>query len=75
MPESLCQNRDGGPAPPLRPVTTTGLDGEIESEECLPSIPIDSDYQHLLTFQWEEHTYMFKSLLFGLLSAPRVFKN
>ena len=39
VPEPLCENRalqDGGSPPAPRPATSTGLDGEVEPEECLP---------------------------------------
>ena len=42
VPESLCKNRalqDGGPSPAPRPVTSTGLDGEVGPEGCLPPGP------------------------------------
>ena len=45
---------------------------KLDLKDAYLQIPIHSDYQHLLTFQWEGHTYMFKSLPFGLSSAPRV---
>jgi len=36
-------------------------------------IPIHPNYQHLLTFQWKEKTYMFQCLPFDLSAASRVF--
>ena len=42
VPESLCENRtlqDGGSSPAPRPATSTGLDGEVGPEGCLPPGP------------------------------------
>ena len=46
---------------------------KMDLKDAYHQIPIHSDHQHLLTFQWEEKTYMFQCLPFGLSVAPRVF--
>ena len=42
VPEPVCENRalqDGGSSPAPRPASSTGLDGEVRPEGCLPSGP------------------------------------
>ena len=46
---------------------------KMDLKDAYLQIPIHPDHQHLLTFQWEEKTYMFQCLPFGLSAAPRVF--
>ena len=46
---------------------------KMDLKDAYLQIPIHPDHQHLLTFQWEEKTYMFQGLPFGLSAAPRVF--
>jgi len=46
---------------------------KMDLKDAYLQVPIHSDHQHLLSFQWEGKTYMFKCLPFGLSSAPRVF--
>ena len=46
---------------------------KMNLKDAYLQIPIHPDHQHLLTFQWEEKTYMFQCLPVGLSVAPRVF--
>ena len=46
---------------------------KLDLKDAYLQVPIHPDHQHLLTFQWEGKSYMFKCLPFGLSSAPRVF--
>lgn len=46
---------------------------KLDLKDAYLQIPIHPDYQHLLTFQWEDKSYMFQCLPFGLNAAPRVF--
>ena len=46
---------------------------KMDLKDAYLQIPIHPDYQHLLTFKWEEKTYKFQCLLFGLSAAPKVF--
>ena len=46
---------------------------KMNLKDAYLQIPIHPDHQHLLTFQWEEKTYMFQYLPFSLSAAPRVF--
>ena len=46
---------------------------KLDLKDAYLQIPIHQDHQHLLQFQWEEKTYQFMCLPFGLTSAPRVF--
>ena len=45
----------------------------MDLKDAYLQIPIHPDHQHLLTFRWEEKTYKFQCLPFGLSAAPRVF--
>ena len=72
-PQSICENRafqNGGAPSAPRPSTVSGLDDE---DGPYLQVPIYSSHQHLLSFQWEGKTYMFRCLPFGLSSAPWVF--
>ena len=46
---------------------------KMDLKDVYLQIPIHPDYQHLLTFQWEEKNYKFQCLPFGLSAALRVF--
>ena len=46
---------------------------KMDLKDTYLQIPIHPDHQHLLTFQWEEKTYMFQCLPFDLSAALRVF--
>ena len=46
---------------------------KMDLKDAYLQVPIHPDYQHLLTFQWEEETYRFQCLPFSLSAAPRVF--
>ena len=46
---------------------------KLDLKDAYLQVPIHPNHQHLLTFQWEGKSYMFKCLPFGLSSAPRVF--
>ena len=46
---------------------------KMDLKDAYLQIPIHPDHQHLLTFQWEEKTYMLQCLPFGLSAAFRVF--
>jgi len=46
---------------------------KMDLKDTYLQIPIHPDYQNLHTFQWEEKTYKFQYLPFGLSTAPRVF--
>ena len=46
---------------------------KMDLKDVYLQVPIHPDYQHLLAFQWEEKTYKFQCLPFGLSAVPRVF--
>ena len=46
---------------------------KMDLKDAYLQVPIHSDYKHLLAFQWEEKTYKFHCLPFGLSAVPRVF--
>jgi len=46
---------------------------KMDLKDAYLQVPIHPDYQHFLAFQWEEKTYRFQCLPFGLSAAPRVF--
>lgn len=47
----------------------------VDLKDAYFLIPIHSDHQHYLRFQWEGQTYQFHCLPFGLSCAPQVFKK
>ena len=46
---------------------------KMDLKDAYLQVPIHPDHQHLLSFPWDEKTYKFQYLLFGLSAAPRVF--
>ena len=46
---------------------------KLDLKDAYLQVPIHQDNQSLLQFQWEQKTYQFVCLPFGLTSAPRVF--
>ena len=47
---------------------------KMDLKDAYLQVPIHPDYQHFLTFQWEEKTYKFQCLPFGLSTALSVYK-
>ena len=46
---------------------------KLDLKDAYLQVPIHKEYQCLLQFHWEQKTYQFVCLPFGLTSAPRVF--
>jgi hypothetical protein len=49
------------------------LDGETDIKDAYLTVPIAQKHQSLLGFQWNNKSYKFQVLPFGLGSAPRIF--
>lgn len=45
----------------------------LDLKDAYLSVPMSPVYTHLLRFQWQNQTYQFNTLAFGLSSAPYVF--
>ena len=48
---------------------------KLDLKDAYLQVPIHTEHQHLLQFQWGSKTYQFQCLPFGLTSAPRVFSK
>ena len=46
---------------------------KLDLKDAYLQVPIHPEQHHLLQFQWQQKTYQFKCLPFGLSAAPRVF--
>ena len=46
---------------------------KLDLKDAYLQLPIHKEYQCLLQFRWEQKTYQFVCLPFGLISAPQVF--
>lgn len=49
------------------------LMGQLDLKDAYLSIPIAKAHWRYLRFQWKAQNYEFRTLPFGLASAPRVF--
>ena len=74
--QSICEDRalqDGRSSLTPRSLQSQDWMVKLDLKDAYLQIPIHPDHQHLLTFQWEQETYKFQCLPFGLSTAPRVF--
>ena len=46
---------------------------KLDLEDAYLSVPMNQAHTRLLRFQWQNQTYQFNTLPFGLSSAPYVF--
>ena len=47
--------------------------GEMDLKDAYLTVPIHRQHRNFLKFTWKRKNYRFKSLPFGLATAPRVF--